>query len=65
MDIFRAFLDFNPPMGSGKGVLPLREGDFFEVLEDEELRRHREWWGVRRTGDNAVGYVLAKYIKVT
>ena len=64
MDVFRATTDYIPPQGC-RGVIPLMEGDFFEVLESEQYRYHKDWWGVRRTGDNAIGYVPARYIKVS
>ena len=64
MDVYRATSNYEPPQGC-VGVIPLMEGDFFEVLESEEYRYHKDWWGVRRTGDNVIGYVPAKYIKVS
>ena len=64
MDVYRATCDYVPPQGC-VGVIPLEEGDFFEVLESEDYRYHKDWWGVRRTGDNVIGYVPAKYIKVS
>ena len=64
MDVYRATSDYVPPQGC-VGVIPLKEGDFFEVLESEDYRYHKDWWGVRRTGDNAIGYVPAQFIKVS
>ena len=46
MDVYRATCDYVPPQGC-VGVIPLGEGDFFEVLESEDYRYHKDWWGVR------------------
>ena len=37
MDVYRATCDYVPPQGC-VGVIPLEEGDFFEVLESEDYR---------------------------
>ena len=62
MEIYRALSDYAASTAA-VNVLSFCKGEQFEVLEEE--KSHKEWWGARRIHDNAVGYVPAKYMKVT
>ena len=65
MDIYRATVDFMPPHEAKlANVISLRDGEYIDVLELENDRKFREWWGVRRIDDDKIGYVPAKYLQV-
>ena len=67
MELYEAIADFKaefPDVNSR--VLTVTQGERFEVLEiNNETRHHQEWWGVRNLINGQLGYVPARYLKVS